>query len=105
MKFGYEEVDSGSTASKCPTCEQAWSLYSSESDDSDPGRSSQIQIDAKMDEHCKLQCGKIFKDFDCLLNFVDGKSDKFYRIQLLKNDKGFHVWTRWGRNVSDFDTL
>jgi hypothetical protein len=58
---------------------------------------------AKMDDHCKLKKGEIFQDFDCLLNFVDGKSDKFYRIQLLKNDEGFHVWTRWGRNVSVFD--
>ena len=55
-----------------------------------------------MDDHCKLQKGEIFQDFDCLLNFVDEKSDKFYRIQLLQNDKGFYVWNRWGRNVGIF---
>ena len=55
-----------------------------------------------MDDHCKLQKGEIFQDFDCLLNFVDEKSDKFYRIQLLQNDKGFFVWNRWGRNVGIF---
>jgi hypothetical protein len=53
-----------------------------------------------MDDHCKLDKGEVFQGYDCLLNFVDEKSDKFYRIQVLKNDKGFHVWTRWGRNVS-----
>ena len=53
-----------------------------------------------MDDYCKLGKGEVFQDYYCLLNFVDEKSDKFYRIQLLKNDKGFHVWTRWGRNVS-----
>jgi predicted DNA-binding WGR domain protein len=53
-----------------------------------------------MDDHCKLGKGEVFQDYYCLLNFVDEKSDKFYRIQVLKNDKGFHVWTRWGRNVS-----
>jgi hypothetical protein len=62
-----------------------------------------------MDEHCKLQSGEIFQDFDCLLNFAGKKSDRFYRIQVLKNHKGFHVWTRWGRNVSgifrNFDTF
>ena len=53
-----------------------------------------------MDEYCKLQSGEIFEDFNCLLNLVDGKSDKFYCIQVLKNKRGFHVWTRWGRNVN-----
>jgi hypothetical protein len=52
-----------------------------------------------MDEYCKLQSGEIFQGFDCLLNFAGEKSDRFYRIQVLKNHKGFHVWTRWGRNV------
>ena len=53
-----------------------------------------------MDDHCKLDKGKVFQHYNCLLTFVDEKSDKFYRIQVLKNDKGFHVWTRWRRNVS-----
>ncbi|CAB3985201.1 Poly [ADP-ribose] polymerase 3 [Paramuricea clavata] len=54
------------------------------------------------DLHCKL-IGKaeVFQGYDCLLNFVDEKSDEFYRIQVLKNDKGCHVWTRWGRNGTD----
>ncbi|CAB4012564.1 Poly [ADP-ribose] polymerase 3, partial [Paramuricea clavata] len=51
-----------------------------------------------MDEYCKLQSGEIFQDFDCVLNFAGEKSDRFYHIQVLKNHKGFHVWTRWGRN-------
>ena len=58
-----------------------------------------------MDECCELEKGEVFQDYDCLLNFTDEKSDKFYRIQVLKNDKGFHVWTRWGRNVSYFDRI
>ena len=44
-----------------------------------------------MDEYCKLQSGEVFEDFDCLLKLVDEKSDKFYCIQVLKNEKGFHV--------------
>ncbi|XP_028397307.1 uncharacterized protein LOC114521091 isoform X2 [Dendronephthya gigantea] len=54
-----------------------------------------------MDEHCKLKSGEIFQNYACLLNCVDGKSDKFYRIQLLRNVNGFHVWTRWGRNGTE----
>ncbi|XP_028397377.1 uncharacterized protein LOC114521158 [Dendronephthya gigantea] len=54
-----------------------------------------------MDEHCKLKNGEIFQNYACLLNCVDGKSDKFYCIQLLRNVNGFHVWTRWGRNGTE----
>ncbi|XP_028397376.1 uncharacterized protein LOC114521157 isoform X2 [Dendronephthya gigantea] len=54
-----------------------------------------------MDEHCELKNGEIFQNYACLLNCVDGKSDKFYRIQLLRNVNGFHVWTRWGRNGTE----
>ena len=61
LKFGYEEVDSGSTASKCPTCEQAWSLYSSESDDSDPGRSSQTRSMQKWTNIASCSAGKYLK--------------------------------------------
>ena len=41
----------------------------------------------------------MFEDYHCLLNQIDAKSDKFYLIQLLKNDDGYFVWTRWGKNV------
>jgi hypothetical protein len=51
-----------------------------------------------MDDHCKLDKGKVFKDYDCLLVYEE--SDRFYGIQVLKNYKGFHVWRRWGRIVS-----
>lgn len=51
-----------------------------------------------VDEHCDLHGGLLFEDYHCLLTLVDGKSDKFYLIQLLKNPKGHYVWTRWGRN-------
>ena len=45
--------------------------------------------------------GETYQDFDCLLSFVDDKSDKFYRIQVLRNDTEFYVRSRWGRNVSN----
>ena len=55
----------------------------------------------RIDKHCNLDDGKLFKGFHGVLTQVDEEknTDKFYLIQLLTNDDGYYVWTRWGRNV------
>lgn len=55
-------------------------------------------MSVSVDEHCELVDCELFEDYRCLLNQIDGKSDKFYLIQLLTNEDGHYVWTRWGKN-------
>lgn len=46
---------------------------------------------------------QVHEDYDCTLNQtnIGNNNNKFYIIQLLKEDGRFFCWNRWGRVVSD----
>lgn len=44
------------------------------------------------------------EDYDCMLNQtnIGQNNNKFYVIQVIKVNKQFYSWNRWGRVVSEF---
>lgn len=53
----------------------------------------------KIDPNCNLFSAVVYEDFDCMLNQtnIGNNNNKFYIIQLIQCNSGFHTWTRWGR--------
>lgn len=52
----------------------------------------------KVDEHFYMG-GEVYEDYDCMLNQtnIGHNNNKYYVIQLIKDGKNYHTWTRWGR--------
>ncbi|KAM8867700.1 protein mono-ADP-ribosyltransferase PARP3 [Synchiropus picturatus] len=69
----------------------------------------------KMDDHCTLPSStEVHEDYDCMLNQtnIGNNNNKFYVIQVLKDQKSFYTWNRWGRvgekgqsKLSPFDNV
>ncbi|KAI0214446.1 Protein mono-ADP-ribosyltransferase PARP3 [Lamellibrachia satsuma] len=55
---------------------------------------------AKPDPYCPMadDC-EVYEDYDCMLNQtnIGQNNNKFYVIQILEDESGFNVFTRWGR--------
>lgn len=45
---------------------------------------------------------QVHEDYDCMLNQtnIGHNNNKFYVIQVIKEDDQFYSWNRWGRVVS-----
>ncbi|XP_076003403.1 protein mono-ADP-ribosyltransferase PARP3 [Genypterus blacodes] len=53
----------------------------------------------KVDEHCDLSEGEVYEDYDCMLNQtnIGQNNNKFYVIQVIKDEEEYFTWNRWGR--------
>ncbi|XP_069010078.1 protein mono-ADP-ribosyltransferase PARP3 [Embiotoca jacksoni] len=53
----------------------------------------------KVDEHCSLSSGEVHEDYDCMLNQtnIGHNNNKFYVIQIIKENNKYFSWNRWGR--------
>ncbi|MED6279620.1 hypothetical protein CHARACLAT_002662 [Characodon lateralis] len=54
----------------------------------------------KVDEHCNLSStGEVHEDYDCMLNQtnIGHNNNKFYVIQVIKENNSYYAWNRWGR--------
>uniref|UniRef100_A0A8C6U288 Poly [ADP-ribose] polymerase n=1 Tax=Neogobius melanostomus TaxID=47308 RepID=A0A8C6U288_9GOBI len=42
---------------------------------------------------------KVYEDYDCMLNQtnIGHNNNKYYVIQIIREGKSYHTWTRWGR--------
>ncbi|XP_070700400.1 protein mono-ADP-ribosyltransferase PARP3 [Pempheris klunzingeri] len=73
----------------------------------------QVKGNRKVDEHCELSSsGEVHEDYDCMLNQTDigHNNNKFYVIQVIKENNKYYSWNRWGRvgevgqsKLNDFD--
>lgn len=45
---------------------------------------------------------QVHKDYDCMLNQtnIGHNNNKFYVIQVIRENNRFYSWNRWGRVVS-----
>lgn len=45
---------------------------------------------------------QVHEDYDCMLNQtnIGQNNNKFYVIQVIKDNNRFYSWNRWGRVVS-----
>ncbi|XP_030585235.1 protein mono-ADP-ribosyltransferase PARP3 [Archocentrus centrarchus] len=60
----------------------------------------QVKGKKKVDEHCSLSsCGEVYEDYDCMLNQtnIGHNNNKFYVIQVIRANKKYYSWNRWGR--------
>ncbi|KAM9814110.1 protein mono-ADP-ribosyltransferase PARP3 [Neosynchiropus ocellatus] len=60
----------------------------------------QVKGKRKMDDHCTLpNSAEVHEDYDCMLNQtnIGNNNNKFYVIQVLKDQESFYTWNRWGR--------
>ncbi|MEQ2287209.1 hypothetical protein AMECASPLE_010068, partial [Ameca splendens] len=54
----------------------------------------------KVDERCNLSStGEVHEDYDCMLNQtnIGHNNNKFYVIQVIKENNSYYAWNRWGR--------
>lgn len=58
----------------------------------------QVKGKRKVDEHCSVS-GEVHEDYDCMLNQtnIGHNNNKFYVIQVIKQNKSYYTWNRWGR--------
>ncbi|XP_078104592.1 protein mono-ADP-ribosyltransferase PARP3 [Sander vitreus] len=75
---------------------------------------TQVKGKRKVDEYVTTFTGEVHKDYDCMLNQtnIGNNNNKFYVIQVLKNNTDYCTWNRWGRvgergqmKLTRFDTL
>ncbi|KAM6928328.1 protein mono-ADP-ribosyltransferase PARP3 [Xenentodon cancila] len=69
----------------------------------------------KVDERCSLaSSGEVHDDYDCMLNQtnIGHNNNKFYVIQVIKDNNKYYSWNRWGRvgevgqsKLNQFDKL
>lgn len=74
----------------------------------------QVKKNRKVDEHCCLSgSGEVYEDYDCMLNQtnIGHNNNKFYVVQVVKEDNTYYSWNRWGRvgevgqsKLNSFDT-
>uniref|UniRef100_A0A674NQ20 Poly (ADP-ribose) polymerase family, member 3 n=1 Tax=Takifugu rubripes TaxID=31033 RepID=A0A674NQ20_TAKRU len=75
----------------------------------------QVKGRRKVDEHCQVSASaEVHEDYDCMLNQtnIGQNNNKFYVIQVIKDNNRFYSWNRWGRvgevgqsKLSPFDKL
>ncbi|KAK5872381.1 hypothetical protein PBY51_013092 [Eleginops maclovinus] len=60
---------------------------------------SQVKCNMKVDELCSVFGGEIHDDYDCMLNQtnIGHNNNKFYVIQVIKRNRKYYTWNRWGR--------
>lgn len=59
----------------------------------------QVTGKRKVDEYCSVSDGEVYEDYDCMLNQtnVGQNNNKFYVIQVIKQNNKYFSWNRWGR--------
>ncbi|XP_015243834.1 PREDICTED: poly [ADP-ribose] polymerase 3 [Cyprinodon variegatus] len=59
----------------------------------------QMKGKRKVDEHCYLSSAEVHEDYDCMLNQtnIGNNNNKFYVIQVVKENNSYYSWNRWGR--------
>ncbi|KAM8916475.1 protein mono-ADP-ribosyltransferase PARP3 [Spinachia spinachia] len=61
---------------------------------------SQVKAKRSVDEHCSLpSSSEVHEDYGCMLNQtnIGNNNNKFYVIQVIKDQSCYYTWTRWGR--------
>ncbi|XP_034022506.1 protein mono-ADP-ribosyltransferase PARP3 [Thalassophryne amazonica] len=74
----------------------------------------QVKGKRKVDDYCELSgSGEVYEDYDCMLNQtnIGHNNNKFYVIQVIKDNGCYYSFNRWGRvgevgqfKLSDFDS-
>ncbi|XP_072238324.1 protein mono-ADP-ribosyltransferase PARP3 [Leuresthes tenuis] len=75
----------------------------------------EIKGKKKVDEYCPLSSSaEVYEDYGCMLNQtnIGQNNNKFYNIQVIKENNKYYTWNRWGRvgesgqsKLNSFDKL